>query len=110
MSLVTLAEAKSWSNIYFAEKDLEVQLLIDAAEKHVADFLGRTDLSDFVTYDDSPQDSPASATLDPRAKVVVLQVFDELWQNRGIVVTGTITSENPMWQRIAHFMRTGLGV
>lgn len=110
MSLVTLEEAKSWSNIYFTEKDQEVQLIIDAAEKHVADFLGRTDLQEFVTYADSPQDSPGSAVLDPRAKIVVLQVFDEFWQNRGIVVTGTITSENPMWQRVAHFMRTGLGV
>jgi hypothetical protein len=110
MSLVTMAEAKSWSNIYFSEKDTEVQLIIDAAEKHVADFLGKPDLSDLVEYADSPQDSPASGVLDPRAKIVVLQVFDELWQNRGIVVTGTITNENPMWQRIAHFMRTGLGV
>lgn len=106
MSLVTLAEAKSWSNIYFSEKDTEVQLIIDAAEKHVADFLNKTDLSDFVELVDSPE----SGVLDARVKIVVLQVFDELWQNRGIIVTGTITSENPMWQRVAHFMREGLGV
>jgi gp6-like head-tail connector protein len=110
MSLVTLAEAKSWSNIYFSEKDAEVQLLIDAAEKHLADFLGEPDLSSFVEYADSPQDSPASAVLDARAKVSVLNLFDELWQNRGIMVVGTITQENPIWQRIAHFMRGGLGV
>jgi hypothetical protein len=110
MSLVTLAEAKSWSAIYFTEKDVEVQLLIDAAEKHVADFLNKPDLLHLVEYADSPQDSPASAVLDPRAKVVVLQVFDELWQNRGVTVVGTIQTEGPMWQRIAHMMRTGLGV
>jgi hypothetical protein len=110
MSRVTIEEAKSWSKIYFDDSDTEVQLIVDAAEKHVADFLNKDDLEDFVSFDDSPQDSPASAQLDPRAKVVVLQVFDEMWQNRGVTVVGTIQTEGPMWQRIAHFMRSGLGV
>lgn len=110
MSRVTLEEAKSWSNIYFTEKDTEVQLILDAAEKHVADFLNKSDLEDLVTLADSPQDSPASGELDPRAKIVVLQVFDELWQNRGVTIVGTNQVESPMWQRIAHFMREGLGV
>lgn len=110
MSRVTLEEAKSWSKIYYTEADAEVQLILDAAEKHVADFLNKEDLEDFVSFDDSPQDSPATAELDPRAKLVCLQVFDELWQNRGVTVVGTIQTEGPMWQRIAHFMRSGLGV
>lgn len=110
MSVLTIADAKSWSNIYFDDKDAEVQFVLDAAEEHVADFLNRDDLSDFIVYADSPQDSPGSATLRAKCKLVVLQVFEEMWQNRGIVVTGTITAENPMWQRVAHFMRDGLGV
>lgn len=110
MSRVTIEEAKSWSKIYFADSDAEVQMILAAAEKHVADFLNKNDLEDFVSFDDSPQDSPASAELDPRVKLVALQVFDELWQNRGITVVGTIQTEGPMWQRIAHFMRSGLGV
>jgi hypothetical protein len=110
MSRITLAEAKGWSNIYFSDADDRVQLIIDAAEKAVADFLDVPDLEDFVTLDDSPQDSPASGTLDPALKICVLQLCDELWQNRGVTVVGTIQTEGPLWQRIAHFKRTGLGV
>lgn len=114
MSRVTVAEAKSWSKIYFAEEDAIVQTLIDAAEEHVADFVGRDNLDDFAIPApiDSPPapDSPASETLTAKVKVVVLQVFDELYQNRGVTVVGTIQTEGPMWQRIAHFCRIGLGV
>lgn len=103
MSLVSLAVAKSWSKIYFTESDDEAQMILDAAEEHVKDFLGAA-LTTFLEDADSP------ATLNPAIKVCVCQLFDELWQNRSVTITGAVNTESPMWQRIAHFKRTGLGV
>ena len=58
MNRVTLAEAKSYSNIYFAEKDAEVEMLVAAAEQFVARFLNRTSLSDSDLLED-PDSPPA---------------------------------------------------
>lgn len=114
MSRVSLEEAKSYSGIYFSEKDLEVQLLIDAAEEFVAKFLNRDSLSDpellLNATDSPPPDSPAAEELRPAIKLLVLMKFDESWQNRGIQVVGTILTENPEWMRCAHLYRKNLGV
>lgn len=113
MNRVTLAEAKSYSNIYFSEKDTEIETLVAAAEEFVAKFLNRTSLSDsdlLLDPDSPPADSPGAEQLKPLVKLVVLMAFDEFWQNRGIVVTGTITAENPTWMRAAHLYRKSLGV
>lgn len=114
MNHVSLAEAKSYSNIYFDEKDDEVTLLIAAAERFVAKFLNRENLSDpelLLNADESPPpDSPGAEVLTPDLKVCVLQQFDETWQNHGIQVVGTILTENPTWMRAAHLYRKSLGV
>jgi len=113
MNRVTTAEAKSYSNIYFSEKDAEVETLVAAAEEYVAKFLNRDSLSDsdLLEGPDSPApDSPGAEQLKPGVKILVLMAFDEFWQNRGIVVTGTITNENPTWMRAAHLYRKNLGV
>ena len=103
MSVVPLEVAKSWSKIYFTESDAEFQMILDAAEDHVVDFLQRP-LTDFLEDADSP------ATLNASIKVCICMVFDELHQNRGLTVNGTINTELPMWTRIAHLKRTNLGV
>jgi hypothetical protein len=110
MSRVTLAEAKSWSSIYFSEKDAEVQLILDGVESTMRDFCDVDSLDELNVFGDSPQDSPASEQLDPAVKVAILQLFDDCWQNKGVTATGTIVTEGPIWQRIAHFKRKRLGV
>ena len=114
MSHVTVADAKSFANIYFDEKDAEVKLLVDAAEENLAQFLNRDDLLDddlLLNGGDSPApDSPGSAELKPAVKLLVLQLFNESWQNREIQVVGTILTENPQWVRSAHMFRKNLGV
>jgi hypothetical protein len=103
MSITTLARAKAHSSIYFDDRDDELEGKLDAAEEFVAKFLGRDDLSELVRGD-----SPAR--LLAIIEVLVLEVFDDFWQNKGVYVTGTIVTENPQWMRAAHLYRTGLGV
>lgn len=108
MSHVSRDEAKSWSKIYFADKDAEVDLVLGAAEGFVANFLGRESLADEDLNVEG--DSPGAPLLKPDVKLVVLMAFDESWQNRGINVVGSITTENPQWMRVAHLYRKNLGV
>lgn len=113
MNRVTTAEAKDYSNIYFSEKDAEVELMVAAAEEYVAKFLNRESLSDpeLLLDEGSPApDSPGGERLKPAIKLLVLQQFDEYWQNRGIQIVGTISTENPTWMRAAHLYRRELGV
>lgn len=113
MNRVTLAEAKSYANIYFSEKDAEVEMLVAAAEEYVARFLNRDSLSDAdlqVDGDSPPADSPGAEQLKPGVKLLVLRTFNEAWQNREIVITGTIVQENPTWMGTAHLYRKNLGV
>lgn len=113
MNRITTAEAKSYSNIYFSEKDAEVELLVAAAEEHVAKFLNRSSLSDadlLLDPDSPPADSPGAERLKPGVKILVLQAFDDMWQNHGVMVVGSIVQENPAWMRAAHLYRKNLGV
>lgn len=103
MSITQLARAKSHSNIYFDDKDDELTNKLDAAEEFVAKFLNREDLSDLVRGD-SPDRLKAGV------EALVLMVFDDYWQNKGVYVTGTIMTENPQWMRAAHLYRIDLGV
>lgn len=111
MSITKLAAAKSYSNVYFDDKDEELQAHLDAAEEFVAKFLNRDDLTDLSTAGDSPPpDSPALVELNPAVKLCVLAAFDDFWQNKGMSVIGTIVNDNPTWMRVAHLYRIGLGV
>ena len=110
MSTTSLALAKSHSNIYFDDKDAELQGKLDAAEEFVAKFLNyEGDPDEFVEVfaidiDDSP------VRLKAVIEALVLRAFDDFWQEKGIFVTGTIVSEDPGWMRVAHLYRRNLGV
>jgi hypothetical protein len=104
MSITTLARAKAHSNIYFAEKDDELQGKLDAAEQDVAQFLNRADLLDLLSTDESPHRLLAGI------ENLVLQLFDDYWQNKGATIVGTIATDNPAWKRAAHLYRVNLGV
>lgn len=108
MSYIKLAEAKSFINVYFSEKDDEIQDAIDAAEDIAAEFLNRP-LSDLEVTDPAP-DSPAAAKLKPGVKIEILRLVSEFWQNREVNVTGTIIAQNPLHYQNLHFYRTGIGV
>lgn len=109
MSYITLAEAKSFLNVYFDEKDAEIQGAIDAAEDIAAEFMGRP-LSELELADSPPADSPAAAALRPGVKVEILRLVSEFWQNREVNVIGTIIAPNPLHYQNLHFFRRGLGV
>lgn len=110
MSRVSLDEAKSYCNVYFSEKDTEIQLMIDAAERHVLNWLNRDDWTDLLEQVDSPVDSPAAERLFPDVKLGVLMYVDDFWQNRGIGIVGTTIAENPRASAVLHLYRKGLGV
>lgn len=108
MSTTPLAAAKAHSNIFFDDKDAELQTKLDAAEEYVAKFLNYDDdLVDFLEdfrMDDSPH------RLKAVIEGLVLRAFDDMYQNKGITVTGTIVTADPSWQRVAHLYRKDLGV
>jgi len=110
-SYVDLAEAKGFLNVYYDEKDTEIQMMIDAAEAHVATWLNRP-LSELLIEgsDSPPPDSPGVAELQPDVKLGVLMYVNDFWQNREITVTGTIVANNPTADRILHLHRKCLGV
>lgn len=109
---VTLIEAKDFLNVYFSEKDAQIQLMIDAAERHVAEFLNRplTDPELTTAGDSPPPDSPGAVELLPNVKMGILYYVGDFWQNREITVTGTIVAKNDMAERILYPYRIELGV
>lgn len=111
MSYIQLLEAKGFLNVYFTEKDTEIQLMIDAAEAHVVEWLNRP-LSELLVEgsDSPPPDSPGVAELKPDVKLGILMYVNDFWQNREITVTGTIVANNPTADRILHLYRKRLGV
>lgn len=109
MSATTpLAVAKAHSNIFFDDRDAELETKLEAAEEYVAKFLNYEDVDEFRETFAKSADSPAR--LRPIIEELVLQAFDDMWQNKGITVTGTIVAENPAWMRVAHLYRRDLGV
>lgn len=111
MSIAKLAKAKSFSGIYFSERDDELQDLLDGAEEYVAKFLNRDDLTELSNVGDSPPpDSPGEVKLNAIIQTLVFDVFDDFWQNKGTSVLGTIVADNPTWIRAAHLYRLQLGV
>lgn len=112
MTHVPLADAKSFANIYFDEKDAEVLMLLQAAEDQLSVFLERDLSDDELLLDPSspPADSPGLQPLRPAVKLLVLKLFNESWQNRELQVVGTSLAENPEFMRSAHLFRKKLGV
>lgn len=110
MSYVALEAAKSFLNVYFTEKDGEIQRFIDAAERHVAVFLNRSlaDPDPFAQPGDSPADA-AIGTL-PNVQLGVLYYVNDFWQNREITITGTIVAKNDTAERLLYPYRDELGV
>lgn len=109
MSYIRLEEAKSFLNVYFTEKDAEIQDKIDAAEDIAAEFMGRS-LADLVTEDSPPADSPGVANLRPGVRAEILRLVSELWNHREVSVVGASIQQNPLHYQNLHFYRTGLGV
>lgn len=109
MSYINLAEAKSFINVFFDEKDAEIQIMIDAAEDIASEFMNRP-LSDLVVEDSPPADSPGAANIRAGVKIEILRLVSEFWQNREVNVTGTIIAQNPLHYQNLHFYRIGLGV
>lgn len=110
MSHIKLEEAKSFLNVYYTEKDAEIQLFIDAAEKDGLEFMNRCDYAGLIDEDSPPADSPGAAALFPNVKVALLMQVNDYWQNREPTVTGTTVAFNPTAQNILYRYRLALGV
>lgn len=106
---VTVEEAKDFLGVYYTEKDALIAQFIEAAEAHVANFLGGP-LSDWqLASDNSPPDLDGGE-LKPNVKLGILYYVADFWANREITVTGTIVAVNQMAENVLHFERKGLGV
>lgn len=110
MSRVTLEEAKSFLNVYFDEKDLEIQLFIDAAERHVLNWLNRSDWTGLVEQLNSPVVTESDEVLFPNIKVGILMYVNDFWQNREIAVIGSSVAENRRASEMLYLYRRELGV
>lgn len=109
---VTLERAKSFLNVYYSEKDAEIELMIDAAERHVAEFLNRplTDPELTTEGDSPPPDSPGAIELLPNIQMGILYYVADFWANREINVIGASVAKNDMAERILYPYRIDLGV
>lgn len=100
---VTVDEAKEYCGIYHSEKDAQLALMIDAAERHAQNFLGR-DLSELLV-----ESSDSVADLDrpllPNVKLCILEHVAMWLKDPG----GPHEASEPVLQML-HFERTGLGV
>jgi hypothetical protein len=105
---VSLDETKEYLGVYFTEKDTEITLMIEAAERHVENFLGKS-LSEATVDTSGDSAADLDAELLPNVKLAILMHVAG-WFNNKQVTQETALNENPEALRILHFERTGLGV
>lgn len=101
MALTTLERAALHVRLDSPDEEslAELQDLVDAAEEHVATYLGRP-----LTPWTATQEQPPKAVM----HAVLLHLTD-LYENRSANVEKTL-SANPTVDRLLHFHRIGLGV
>lgn len=107
MSYVQLDAMKEYLGVYFPEKDAEISEMIDAAEKHVENFLGHS----LREHEKPSQDS--SANIDPELEPLIrlsIKMHVKGWfEARGVNQEAPL-NENRQALQMLHFERTGLGV
>lgn len=108
MSYVLLAEAKEYLGVYYSEKDDEIAMMIEAAERHVANFLGG-DLSEFLDTNACDSVPDSDPPLLPNVKLGILQHIDGWFNNRGATQAEDLKPNESALQML-HFERKGLGV
>lgn len=104
---VTLEEAKAYLIVEVDDDDAVIATCVSAAEETVAKFLNAP-LSSFASKENS-NDLDSSTLPDP-IKMGILMYTSDFYENRGVMVTGAIVSENEMATRVLHFWRRCLGV
>lgn len=105
---VSLDEAKEYLGIYYDEKNAEVALFVDAAEAHVANFLGHALTEELL--DNSGDSQPdLDRELKPNVKLAILMHVAGWFENRQVNQEAPLNS-NPEALTILHFERDGLGV
>jgi hypothetical protein len=100
---VTTEEAKKYCGIYHAERDQQIALMIDAAERHAQNFLDHDLKESTVPSSNSPPD--LDLELLPNVKLCVLEHI-AMW----LKDPGGKHEASPQILQMLHFERTGLGV
>lgn len=108
MAYVALEETKEYCGIYYSEKDAEVALMIDAAERHVASFLGKP-LSEALVDNSDDSVPDLDPELLPTVKLSILQHVAGWFEARRINSEAPLQPNEAALQML-HFERTGLGV
>lgn len=104
---VTLESVKEFIGVYYAEKDDEIAEMIDAAERHVANFLGHP----LREHEIQPQDSEGDVDpqLEPLIRLSIKMHVKGWFEARGINQEAPLNVNEQALQML-HFERTGLGV
>lgn len=103
-----LTLVREYCNLTTEVSDQLLQLFVDAAEQRVAGFLNRP-LSQILDPI-APPDVADPADYGQAVRLAVLLYVADAVDNRGTIVTGTISSELPTAERLLWPYRIGLGV
>lgn len=76
MAAVTLAEAKAHLRVIGNDDDTQIQLYLDAAERHAADFIKRT-----IPWNDGAV-PPVDVEVPAPVKAAILLILGDLFENR----------------------------
>lgn len=103
---ITLTQAKEHCSITTEISDAMLQLYIDASEGRVATYLNRP----LDTLMDAGADEPDPVGYGNAVRLGILLYIMDAVEQRGTIVTGTISSELPTAEKILHPHRLNLGV
>jgi hypothetical protein len=103
-----LTLVREFCNLTTEVSDTLLQLMVDAAEARCAAYLNRplSQVLDPIT----PPDVPDPSEFGQAVRLAVLLYVSDAIDNRGTIVTGTISSELPTAERLLWPYRVGLGV
>lgn len=90
MAAVTLDEAKAHLRVVGDAEDGDIQIKLDAAEQHAANFIKRT-----IPWTDGAT-PPVEVPVPAPVKAAILLILGGLYESREQVITGTIVAENPV--------------
>jgi hypothetical protein len=108
MSYVTLQRAKVFCKVEVSDDDELLAFLINAAEGHVAKFLGAS-LSCFLQDNSNDSVPDLDRALEPAVELGILMHVDDWYEHRDINSEAQLTP-NKMAENVLHFWRVGLGV
>lgn len=100
VQVVTLAEAKAHLRVTSTSEDVNIQMYVDAAASAIEKYLNRA----------IPGSALPTPRIDPAIKSACLLLVDDLYNNRGTKITGTIVTDNKTVENLLYPYRVNIGI